>query len=220
MKLLVLSGGNHPYKETTPILESFLKDAGYSLTVSEDASLLSGKDMENYDALVFNTLRYGDLALNEKEQEGLINFVSEGKGFVCIHVSGQRPENWDEYQEITGGGWITKVCKHSPYGQFEVTVWDETHPCSKDLEKFIANDELYYECPDKPKQLGWWDGNEVFLATEWLGLPRPMAWTRKYGNGLVMQTLLGHDGLSFSNPAFQQIIINGIEYVTGRIKIN
>ena len=56
MKLLVLSGGRHPYEESTPVLEGFLKSAGHDVTVTEDASVLAG-DLSGYDALVFNTRR-------------------------------------------------------------------------------------------------------------------------------------------------------------------
>ena len=40
MKLLVISGGRHPYEESTPVLESFLNEAGHDVDVSWDASNL------------------------------------------------------------------------------------------------------------------------------------------------------------------------------------
>ena len=40
----------------------------------------------------------------------------------------------------------------------------------------------------------------------------PLGWTRKYGNGKVMVTLLGHNGLSFKTEEFQKIILNGINW--------
>ena len=58
MKLLVMSGGRHPYHESTPVLEGFLKAAGHDVTVTEDASVLADAPaMRTYDALVFNTRR-------------------------------------------------------------------------------------------------------------------------------------------------------------------
>ena len=58
MKLLVLSGGRHPYEESTPVLNDFLKAAGHDVTVTEDASVLADAgQMGGYDALVFNTRR-------------------------------------------------------------------------------------------------------------------------------------------------------------------
>ena len=75
MKLLVLSGGRHPYEESTPVLGDFLKSGGHEVTITEDASVLAG-DMNGYDALVFNTRRenvanFGDLRLSGKEQAGM-----------------------------------------------------------------------------------------------------------------------------------------------------
>ena len=41
MNLLVITGGRHPYEESTPVLERFLNSAGHDVTVSEDASVLA-----------------------------------------------------------------------------------------------------------------------------------------------------------------------------------
>ena len=58
MKLLVLSGGRHPYDESTPVLDQFLQDAGHDVTVTEDASILSDENMmSSFDSVVFNTRR-------------------------------------------------------------------------------------------------------------------------------------------------------------------
>ena len=107
MKLLVISGGRHPYHESTPVLEGFLTAAGHDVTVTEDASILArAAEMNGYDALVFNTRRenvpdFGDLALNTNEQNGLKDYIRFGNGFVCIHIATCVPEGWPEYLEIT-----------------------------------------------------------------------------------------------------------------------
>ena len=49
MRLLVLSGGRHPYEESTPVLESFLTGAGHEVTVRRDAAVLAdGAAMGGY----------------------------------------------------------------------------------------------------------------------------------------------------------------------------
>ena len=94
MNLLVLSGGKHPYEESTPVLNDFLTSAGHQVTVTEDASVLSNESqMNGYDALVFNTRRENapgapDLRLASEEQAGMKRFINSGKGFVCLHISG------------------------------------------------------------------------------------------------------------------------------------
>ena len=135
MKLLVISGGRHPYEESTPILNDFLTAAGHDVTVTEDASVLAnGDEMNAFDALVFNTRRenipegFGDWALEPAECEGMASYIKSGKGFVCIHISTCLSATWPEYHEITGGGWISGASYHPPYGEFTVNVSQAGHP--------------------------------------------------------------------------------------------
>jgi hypothetical protein len=229
MKLLVLSGGRHPYHESTPILGDFLSKAGHDVTITEDASVLAhAADMGRYDALVFNTRRenipdFGELALAPAEQAGLKQFISAGKGFVCLHISTCLPKAWPEYHEITGGGWITGTSFHPPYGEFSVHVSAPAHPGVHGVSDFTTTDELYMG-------LAVGAGNDVFItgtAAEgthpWGPERKPMAmpggtfplgWTRTYGAGKVFVLLLGHDGRSFQTPAFQQLVLNGVDWAT------
>jgi type 1 glutamine amidotransferase len=229
MKLLVLSGGRHPYAESTPVLEGFLKSAGHDVTITEDASILANSaNMSGYDALVFNTRRenlpdFGDFALSENEQRGLKEFIRSGKGFICLHISTCLPNAWPEYHEITGGGWITGKSFHPPYGKFTVNVSNSSHPGVRGISDFVTSDELYMGLAIK-------DGNEVFITgdaedgthpwgperkpTHMPGGTFPLGWTRQYGNGKVFVLLLGHDGQSFKTPEFQKIVLNGVDWAT------
>ena len=229
MNLLVISGGRHPYAESTPILESFLKGAGHNVTVTEDASVLADSSaMSGYDALVFNTRRenvpdFGDWALAKDQQDGMKSFINSGKGFVCLHISTCVPNTWPEYHDITGGGWISGTSFHPPYGEYTVNIKDATHPGVQGISDFATNDELYMGLAIK-------DGNNVFITgdaesgTHPWGPERkpqdmpggtfPLGWTRKYGAGNVFVLLLGHDGRSFETPEFQKIVLNGVNWAT------
>lgn len=231
MRLLVLSGGRHPYEESTPVLESFLRAAGHEVTVTEEASVLADSAaMRGCDVLVFNTRRenlpdFGDLALSEKERLGLASFIRSGKGFVCLHISTCLPDTWPEYHQITGGGWITGTSFHPPYGQFSVNVKDPGHPGVRGVSDFTTNDELYMGITYK-------EGNEVFITADaadgthpWgpqrqpkfmPGGTFPLGWTRRYGNGRVFVLLLGHNGLSFQTPEFQRMVLNGVNWTAGQ----
>ena len=229
MKLLVITGGRHPYEESTPILNDFLSAAGHDVTVTDDAApLADAAAMDGYDALVFNTRRenlpdFGDLALAPAEQDGMARFIRSGKGFVCIHISTCLSNAWPEYHDITGGGWITGTSFHPPYGQFTVNVRNAGHPGVQGVSDFTTNDELYMGLAHK-------EGNEVFLTgdseegtwpwgpdrapTPMPGGTFPLAWTRSYGDGKVFVLLLGHDGRSFETPEFQKIVLNGVDWAT------
>ena len=229
MKLLVISGGRHPYEESTPVLNDFLQAAGHEVTVTDDASVLAGaSQMGSYDALVFNTRRENvtgapDLRLSEDEQNGMKNFISSGKGFVCLHISGCLPDHWAEYHNITGGGWISGTSFHPPYGNYKVKVSNSSHPGVSGVSDFETNDELYMGLAIK-------EGNNVFITGDaeagvhpW-GPDRvpkempagtfPLGWTRQYGDGKVFVLLLGHDGRSFQTPEFQKIVLNGVDWAT------
>ena len=217
MKLTVLSGGGHPYEESTPLLESFLRDAGHDVTVTEDSAVLLTEDFRAGDALVFNTRRVDDLTLIEAERSAMTQFIGGGKGFVCIHIATEVPESWPEYHDITGGGWVRGYSNHPPYGQFAVSVKDPSHPGVAGVGDFVTNDENY--C-----RLAFLPGNEVFLTAKVDGseytddgadtATNPLGWTRRYGNGRVFVNLLGHNGLSFQTPEFQRIVLNGVDWVT------
>lgn len=222
MNLLVISGGRHPYEESTPILEGFLKGAGHDVTVTEDASVLADAEaMGTYDALVFNTMRAGEMTLEENEQAGMKSYISGGKGFVCIHISGVVPETWQGYVEITGGGWVMGTSFHPPYGNFTVNISQPGHPGVTGVSDFATNDELYmgidYQAGNDVYMTGtsedgtWpWGGEDTFMA----GGTFPLGWTRSYGEGKVFVTLLGHDGRSHESPEFQQIVLNGVDWAT------
>jgi len=229
MKLLVISGGRHPYEESTPVLEGFLKAAGHDVTVTDDAAILSrSADMNAFDALVFNTRRenvanFADMTLANGEQDGMKDFIRSGKGFVCLHISGCLPAQWPEFHDITGGGWVSGTSFHPPYGEFTVNVSQAGHSGVAGVSDFSTNDELYMGLAIK-------GGNDVFLtgATEdgthpWgpdrqpMSMPGgtfPLGWTRTYGDGKVFVLLLGHDGLSFQTPEFQKIVLNGVDWAT------
>ena len=227
MKLLLLSGGRHPYAETTPILVDFLDQAGHEVTATEDASILArAGELAAFDALVFNTRRenlpeFGDLALTGAEREGMSRFVQGGKGFVCLHISTCRPAEWHGFHEITGGGWITGTSFHPPYGGFAVHIGDPGHEVVCGIGDFETEDELYMG-------LAHDDANAVFLTADadegthpWgpdrvpTHMPAgtfPLGWTRMYGRGRVFVLLLGHDARSFRTPEFQRLVLNGVAW--------
>ena len=195
--------------------------------MTEDASVLAdAARMIGYDVLVFNTLRAGDNGMTNAEQTGMTRFIKNGKGFVCLHISGCASGDWPQYYDITGGGWVMGKSFHPPYGQFTVEVGNPKHPGAKGISDFMTNDELYMNTEHK-------DGNDVFVTSDFeegtyarnnpqgepIQMPGgtfPLGWTRKFGNGRVFVTLLGHNGLSFETPEFQKIVLNGVEWVTSK----
>ena len=91
---LLLSGGPHPFAETTPLVEALLADAGYEVQVVESpaaaAALLESADP---DIWVCNTLRWRMLAPKYDDiRDEFAHEIDEG--------SAARIEAW-----VRGGGW-------------------------------------------------------------------------------------------------------------------
>ena len=222
MRLLVISGGRHPYEESTPVVDGFLKRAGHDLSVHWTTEILTADSIiDNFDVLIFNTLRIGETSFTLPERDVIESFISGGKGFICIHISGCGQESWPEYRDITGGGWDMTKSFHPPYGGFTVNIQGDDHPVVEGVSDFVTQDELYMG-------IEYLKGNQVLMSATseegtyvWRGketyMPSatfPLGWTRKYGDGKVFVILLGHNGLSFQTPEFQKVILNGISWIT------
>ena len=107
MNLLLLTGGSHPYEESTPVLQAFLEGAGHSVTLSESADELAGV-LSGFDAIVLNTLRQDatENDLNDAQRSGFHNYVAGGGSLLSVHISAAFCPEWPPMKQITGGGWV------------------------------------------------------------------------------------------------------------------
>ena len=206
-KLLLLTGGRHPYEETTPVITDFLKAAGHDLDVSECASELEG-DLSSYDAIVLNTLRQEltENDFNDAQRNGLMDHIWTGGGLVSIHISPASCPDWAEMQKMTGGGWVMGESWHPPFGWFQVHLSNSEHPLAKGVEPFWTFDECY--CG-----LNIQAGIDVFMYGIVEDEEVPLGWSFKYGDGKVANIALGHAGSSAEHPQFRQLILNSVDYV-------
>lgn len=209
MRLLLITGGRHPYNESTPILTGVLRAAGNSVKVSNSAKELAMPTLKNYDAIVLNTRRRkeSDNDLDRKQRDGLKNYVAGGGSLLSIHISPDSCPDWPEMKKLTGGGWVSGVSNHPPFGRFTVHVRNKTHPCVKGIRDFETDDELYCDLDLQP-------GIDIFLGAPHAGKERPLGWTNKYGKGKVFNIALGHNGIAHKNKSFQKLVLNGLAWAT------
>ncbi len=206
-KLLLLTGGRHPYEETTPVITEFLSNAGHDLDVSESAAQLNG-DLSGYDAIVLNTLRQEmtENDLSEGERDALMGYVWTGGGLVSIHISAASCPDWSEMKKMTGGGWVLGESWHPPFGWFQVHLSNPDHPLAKGVEPFWTYDECYCGLDIQP-------GIDVFMYGVVEDEDKPLGWSYTYGEGSVANIALGHAGSSTEHPQFQKLILNSVDYV-------
>ncbi|MDE0592929.1 MAG: ThuA domain-containing protein [Dehalococcoidia bacterium] len=208
MNLLLITGGKHPYEESTPVLQEFLEEAGHSITLSESADELSG-DLSAFDAIVLNTLRQEDTNndLNDSQREGFEGFVAGGGSLLSVHISSASCPEWSQTKKITGGGWVLGESWHPPFGWFEVTIDQAGHPITAGVSPtFWTYDECYCGLDIQP-------GIDVFMHGVVEDDIKPLGWTHQFGAGKVVNIALGHAGSSQQHPQFQKLILNALTYL-------
>ncbi|MGI6517378.1 MAG: ThuA domain-containing protein [Bacillota bacterium] len=204
-KILMLTGGGfHPFQLCSSIAKDFLEQTGiFTVEVTEDRNRLM--DLSDYSAVIIYT-QGGELS--EEQENGLLGHVRNGGGVVGIHSAADSWTTNKGYMEMIGA----QFREHGPMADIRVSYSEEADAIVPRVDKsFVIYDEFYMlkrhaKEALTPFMYGWWQERQEVLG-----------YVRKYGKGKVLYTGLGHDERAFNNPQFQELIIKGLVYVTGRM---
>ncbi|RFS21765.1 hypothetical protein DVR12_13980 [Chitinophaga silvatica] len=173
---------------------------------------LNNKNLSKYDLLISNSLF---LVPESNELEAIYQFVAGGKSYFTLHCGILSLLNWNKYEEFLGGIFIggpsSEPSKFRVYTTNE-EFWGykytfrniQEHPVSKAVEDFDIEDELYYFQPNTSKI-------EVIARAE----NHPVMWWHPVGKGKVMSLTLGHDLTAKRNTGYQELLKNGVRWLTG-----
>ena len=212
MKVLILSGSNHGFDKSAPLIGDFLgaaNDLDISLADSKDALASS---LDRFDVCVFGTgfthaVRDGDgpvrweAELSPAQEDALIGFVADGKGLVGVH--GTAWNVGERAVSLLGGhaNW------HPPGSTFTVNIAAGDHPITDGVEDFEVEDEIYMSA--------WFPQIEILATAEWADKQHPLAWTKPHGAGRVFYTALGHGPDTFTRPNMQKLMTQGVRWAGG-----
>ncbi|MCC6264735.1 MAG: ThuA domain-containing protein [Bryobacterales bacterium] len=173
------------------------------------------KNLDQFDAIFFMTT--GELPFTDEQKASFLSFIKdEGKGFVGAHCATDTFYKWPEYGEMLGG-----YFDQHPWGTFDapVVVEDPTHPLVKHFPKEMTlHDEIY--------QFKDWDRNKLrvlmALDASKLDLAKKnvhrtdrdfaVTWVKKYGNGRVFYSTLGHTIESWRDPRLRKMWLEGMRW--------
>ena len=217
LKILILSGANnHDWRKTTPALKEILESCGrFVCDITYEPAKCTLETFKQYDALLsdYNGPRWGEAA-----EQGLLQYVREGGGFVVIHAANNAFPDWPEYEKLIGGAW-RKGSGHGAKHSYVVKIVNHEHPITRDMPDFQHSiDELYHRLRMQE--------NITLLATAYsdpktrgTGRDEPMFWTVNYGKGRVFQVVMGHDLRAHDVP-FKTVVRRGTEWAaTGEVTI-
>jgi type 1 glutamine amidotransferase len=187
----------------------------FDVTVTEDSSAISGANLRDFDAVLFYTT--GELPMDDAQKSALLAFVKAGKGFAGAHSATDTFYEWPEYGAMIGG-----YFDGHPWHE-EVTVRAEArHPATRHLPAtFQITDEIYQFknwSRSGVRVLLSLDPSSVDLSAK--GVNRTdrdfaLAWTKRYGQGRVFYTALGHRAEVWNDERFQKHLLGGLLWVMG-----
>lgn len=205
--LMVWGGWNgHEPKQCVDIFAPILQEKGFEVVISDTLDSYKDADLMGSLSLIVPVWTMGTI---EGEQEaGLLNAVRSGVGIAGWHGGmGDSFRNNTEYQFMVGGQWVAH-----PGGiiDYTVNIVRPDDPIVQGLTDFAMHSEQYYMHVDP--------SNEVLATTTfsgehapWIeGCVMPVVWKRKYGEGRVFYSSLGHVAKDFEVPEAREIMVRGM----------
>jgi len=242
-KLLVFSVTRGYRHKSIPWIKKALeimgrKTGAFEAVISDDLSMFEPENIKRFDAICFaNTTREVFLpadfdklseeqrkAVLEREarlKKSLLDFVSNGGGFVGIHAATDTLQKWREYGELIGAYFDG----HPWHEVVTIKVEEPEHPlCAAFKEKtFQIKDEIYqFRAPYSREKL------RVLLSLDTTKTNMnkgkkihrtdndfAVSWIKSYGKGRVFYCSLGHRNEIFWNPMILRFYLDGIQFALG-----
>lgn len=212
-KALFVWGGweGHQPKKCVDIFAPWLEKQGFDVEISH--TLDSYLDVEKLKSLDLIVQVYTMASITGDQEKGLLEAVKSGVGIAGWHggLADSFRQN-TSYQFMVGGQWVAH-----PGGiiDYEVNITDKEHPITQGLSDFKMHSEQYYMHVDPI--------NNVLATTTfsgqyapWIkGVVMPVVWTKKYGEGRVFYTSLGHVAKDFDVPESREIVKRGMLWAAG-----
>jgi type 1 glutamine amidotransferase len=136
-----------------------------------------------------------------------------GQGVVVLHHGLLAYPDWDTWDGLTG--MKKRVLKsYHPNELVSVEAADLKHPILQGQSAWRMIDETYVLEEANPEAD---PANHIILTTANLHSMRPLAWTRQYRQSRVFCFACGHGYATFNNPAFRQVLANGIRWTANAL---
>lgn len=188
------------------------------IVATEDVGQINAASLSGYDAVFFFTS--GELALSAQQKRDLLEFVRAGKGFGGAHSATDTLYTWEEYGDLIGGYFDGHPWVH----EVRIDVEDTAFPGMQRLgESFRMVEEIYQHrnfSRENVRVLMTLDTRSVDLKAA--GVNRTdgdfaLTWCRRYGNGRVFYTALGHFDETWLDARFQQVLEGALLWLTGEV---
>jgi uncharacterized protein len=204
--LMVWGGweGHEPFK-CVQLFAPILEEAGFDVTVCDTLDAYLDKEaMRSYDLI---SQVYTMSTITPEQEKGLLEAIESGVGFAGWHGGmADAFRNSCNYQFMVGGQWVAHPGNIIDY---RVNITDRNDPIMEGLDDFDMHSEQYYMHVDPI--------NQVLATTTfsgqycpWIdGVVMPVVWKKRWGQGRVFYSSLGHVASDFNVPEAKEISLRG-----------
>lgn len=203
-------------------LQALGNQYGFAVDATEDPSVFTDENLQQYDALVFSNTN-NNVFDTDAQRVALMRYIQAGGGFVGIHSASGTERKWKWFKQLLGATFYW----HDKFQPFTVNILDDSHPSVVHLPRKwerVAGDEFYYL-----KQMNvnlhvvavndatTLDGEDE-RRLDTFGDVFPSVWCQEFDGGRSWYTSLGHDKADYFDEDFRKHILGGIEWVVNPIR--
>ncbi|NUN93205.1 MAG: ThuA domain-containing protein [Verrucomicrobiae bacterium] len=207
-KALIVWGGweGHEPKKCAERFEPFLREQGFDVTVANTLDAYLDGAFLRALSLIVPIWTMG--TITREQEKGLLDAVASGVGIAGWHGGmGDAFRNNPTYQFMVGGQWVAHPGNILRY---TVRITRPDDPIMRGLHDFEMESEQYYLHVDP--------SNEVLATTTfdgahaaWIaGCVMPVVWKRRWGQGKVFYSALGHVAKDFDVFEAAEIVRRGM----------
>src|SRR5579875_233724 len=205
---LIVWGGwqGHEPEKGAALFATFLREQGYEVEISD--TLDSYLQAEKMQALSLIVPIWTMGTITKEQERGLLDAVRSGVGIAGWHgCMADSFRNNTEYQFMVGGQWVAHPGNIIDY---RVNIVKHDDSIVAGLQDFQMHSEQYYMHVDPM--------NEVLATTTfsgeyapWIaGCVMPVVWKKRWGQGKVFYSSLGHVVKDFEVPEALTIMQRGM----------
>ncbi|MEZ4632786.1 MAG: ThuA domain-containing protein [Deinococcales bacterium] len=209
-RALMVWGGweGHEPKACVDIFAPLLEEAGFAVDIEDTLEVyLDETRMASYD-LINQT--YTMSTISKEALAALLKTIAAGTGFAGWHGGmADAFRQSTDYQFMVGGQWVAHPGNIIDY-EVNIIPSENPDPIVTGLSDFKMNSEQYYMHVDP--------SNEVLATTTfnadycpWIaGTVMPVVWKRRYGEGKIFYSSLGHVAKDFEVYEAREIVRRGL----------
>lgn len=203
---LIFWGGwaGHQPEECSVVVRELLESNGFNVRVEDNTTCLRNLNAQDVDLIVpIVTMS----KIEKEDEQALTSAVKSGVGLAGFHGGlGDSFRECSQYQYMVGGQFVAHP---GDFIDYTVNITRPDDEIVKGISDFEFHSEQYYMHVDP--------SNEVLAETTvsgahdaWTkGAVMPVVWKRRYGEGRVFYSALGHSADELKIPQVRDIFVRG-----------